>query len=116
MDIEIPRELPDGSGVCCDEIHPCPLHDKEFQERYKNQEQVFSHGPAEIYEPVQTLKLRMNSVEVESGTIYHTDEIYCNVPIASRRVKADDATYYHNWFECVGRLTISSGVAYVDVG
>jgi len=79
----------------------------------------FSHGPAEIYEPVQTLHFWAEEgrwyIEAEDGELYEVQEIYCNVPSASRidpkAIRPIDVCMV-----ATGRLTISSGVAYVDVG
>lgn len=81
-----------------------------------------SSGPAEVYEPVQTLNFWPEGtlpgvlfwvIEKESGTQHEVDEIYCNVPTATRIDKKANPPCF---LVAVGRLTISGGVAYVDEG
>lgn len=79
----------------------------------------FTNGPAEVREPVQTLLFWNEenpywAIESENKTIYEVDEIYCNVSTASRfDPEANRAVCAY--IVAVGRLTISGGVAYIDL-
>lgn len=80
---------------------------------------LFTHGPAEVYEPVQTLYFYEAGdrwwIQNEEGDFYHeVEEIYCNVPCATVVSKVDGASDVYR-ITATGRLTISGGVAYIDL-
>lgn len=94
--------------------------------------QLFTHGPAEVYEPVQTwefycdydrgnlenpeenFKWRICSDETYPE-FHEVDEIYINVPCATLVQKVGGKPVGFDRMVATGRLTISRGVAYIDL-